>query len=255
MTPSTAVIFTLTPKIGIRKAMTDAGIVVPAAITKLTIIGMLTDNDFKNICKMMGKSLKEIDMSSVENLMIPNNAFKNCDALQFITLPKSVKDIGEMAFPASCFIEIDSDNQHFLVENSVLFSHFNKEKKSLIHYPALLKDNYYVISDTVKEIGASAFKNCTHLNSIIIPDSVEHINEEAFSGCSGLTSITLPNSLKIIRKNAFACCTGLTEIFIPASVTLIERDAFEDCFAHITIDSNNRNYKIENGKIVFKTLI
>ena len=44
----------------------------------------------------------------------------------------------------------------------------------------------------VKSIGASAFRNCSDITSVIIVDSVKYIGNNAFKNCTGLESITLP---------------------------------------------------------------
>lgn len=66
----------------------------------------------------------------------------------------------------------------------------------------------------VTEIGASAFINCSNLNSVKINEGVTAICEDAFLACYKLSAITLPASLKRIDKDAFASCSGLEKVII-----------------------------------------
>ena len=95
------------------------------------------------------------------------------------------------------------------------------------------------VTYTVKEIGSSAFANCTGLTSIEIPNSVTSIGGSAFSGCSGLTSIEIPNSVTSIGGSAFSGCSGLTSIEIPNSVTSISDGTFWACSGLTSIDIPN----------------
>ena len=111
-----------------------------------------------------------------------------------------------------------------------------------------------ILSSSVKEIGDSAFENCTALAKVSL-GSVEKIRAGAFEGCTALTSIKIPKTLKegptIIDKYVFKNCTNLTaitleegleviptrllagtnitDIKIPASVKEIDSEAFIQC--------------------------
>ena len=71
---------------------------------------------------------------------------------------------------------------------------FNKDKTSLIVYPAG-KKGAYTIPGSVTEIVMGAFAYCTELTSITIPDSVTSIYSMAFESCTGLTEVTIPDSV------------------------------------------------------------
>ena len=85
------------------------------------------------------------------------------------------------------------------------------------------------ISDSVTNIGSSAFRDCSSLTSVTIPNSVTSIGDFAFNGCSSLTSVTIPNSVTSIGGCAFEGCSSLTSVTIPDSVTNIGSYAFDDC--------------------------
>ncbi len=85
------------------------------------------------------------------------------------------------------------------------------------------------IPDSVTTIGASAFSECSGLTSVTIPDSVTSIGASAFSECSGLTSVTIPDSVTSIGNYAFYNCSSLTSVTIPDSVTSIGNYAFYNC--------------------------
>lgn len=106
------------------------------------------------------------------------------------------------------------------------------------------------IPSSVKEIGYSAFENCTNLNKVDL-GNITTISFKVFKGCTSLTEITIPKTLKnsalepcldnpnitkitleegltIIPENLCAN-TGITEITIPSSVEEIGYSAFENC--------------------------
>jgi hypothetical protein len=100
------------------------------------------------------------------------------------------------------------------------------------------------IPDSVTDIGAMAFDQCSNLDSVIIPDSVIRIGALAFSFCSSLTNAYIGDGVTEIGSNAFSSCYDLPSIAIPASVTNIGIYAFTECFrlAAITVATNNPSY-------------
>jgi len=190
------------------------------------------------------------DCTTLTSITIPNNvtkigdfAFDSCTSLTDIKIPNSVTEIGRFAF-YNCtdlrnFI-VDDDNQDFSSIDGVLY---NKDKTTLIQYPCGNTRTDYIVPDSVKEIGHSAFKGCTNILSITIPDNVETIGGGSgigsggggffaggvFSDCTNLTSVTLPSNLKAISTSLFSNCSKLKNIIIPDKVTYIGSDAFAYC--------------------------
>ena len=147
---------------------------------------------------------------------IGNYAFYGCSSLTSITIPDSVTSIGDWAF-SSC-----SSLTSITIPDSVtsIGEYAFRDCSSLTSI---------TISDSVTSIGYGTFYDCTSLTSITIPDSVTSIGEYAFRDCSSLTSITIPDSVTSIGNYAFYGCSSLTSITIPDSVTSIGEYAFRDC--------------------------
>ena len=160
---------------------------------------------------------------------IGGGAFYGCTRLTSITIPGSVKEIGGSAF-SGCTnltaINVAAENQNYVSVNGVLY---NKDRTTIICYPARKNDKNYKILDGVTSIDDSAFNSCISLISITIPDSVTSIGDGAFSGCTSLTSITIPDSVTSIGDGAFSGCTSLTDITIPNGVINIGWGVFESC--------------------------
>lgn len=85
------------------------------------------------------------------------------------------------------------------------------------------------ISNSVTNIGVSAFGSCTSLTSITIPDSLTSIDNNVFYRCSSLTSCTIGSGVTSIGKNVFHSCTSLSSVTIPDSVTSIGSYCFYYC--------------------------
>jgi len=86
---------TLTPELRLEQAL---GVTDLTTVTKLTILGMPVDDDFKYICKNMSITLRELDMGNAWVTKIGTFAFFKCTGLTSITLPASIVQISEYTF-------------------------------------------------------------------------------------------------------------------------------------------------------------
>lgn len=121
---------------------------------------------------------------------ICDGAFEECTNLASISIPNSVKYIGEDAF----------------CECTSLRSVKLPEGLTTIEY--------------------GTFRGCTSLESVVLPSSLKTIDERAFRYCPKLTTISLPNGLERIGGEAFKSC-AFTSIKIPSSVNYIGGEAFD----------------------------
>ncbi|MBR5859761.1 MAG: leucine-rich repeat domain-containing protein, partial [Bacteroidaceae bacterium] len=132
-----------------------------------------------------------------------------------MTIPKSVKSIGDHAFRYCSSLEsivVEEGNTKYDSRencNAII----ETESNTLI---AGFKST--AIPNSVTTIGSFAFSDCSGLTDITIPNSVTAIGNYAFNDCSDLISITIPKSVKSIGKDAFYKCSSLTSIIIPNSV-------------------------------------
>ncbi len=150
------------------------------------------------------------DCTSLASVTIPDSvttigddAFYGCRSLKSITIPDSVTSIEERAFSDCALlteINVADKNAMYSSKNGVLF---NKDKTTLICYPAGKSDPSYTIPNSVTTIGEWAFCGCESIASVTIPNSVTTIEYRSFSDCESLTSVTIPNSVKRIGALAF----------------------------------------------------
>ena len=120
-------------------------------------------------------------------------AFIDFDSLKKITIPGSVKKIGQVAF-GSC--------------------------KNL---------EWVELRDGIREISLQAFESCKGLKKITIPSSVEKIGDSAFRACEALDEVELREGIREICCMAFSRCNALSKVTIPGSVKKIDKYVFRNC--------------------------
>ena len=150
----------------------------------------------------------------------------SCNDTSAITCIKcGYENLNNVKFCANCgtsLMSVNNDNQSNSnnqntegtngTENSGTNSGNNTDKEQVEEFSfTLSSDNsYYIITGIgtcqkadiiipstyknlpIKRIAESAFKNQTHITSIIVPDNIEYIGAGAFSGCSNLTTLEIP---------------------------------------------------------------
>ena len=172
---------------------------------------------------------------------IGNEAFSGCSALTSVTIPESVTSIGWYAFNGCSnlvSITVDENNAKYSSdERGVLF---NKDKTTLIRYPAGNTATSYEIPSSVTSIERYAFSGCSSLTSVTISEGVTSIGSCAFEYCSSLTSVTIPEGVWKIGHHAFYNCSSLTAVTIPLSMQYIDFAAFCGCssLTSVTIPEN-----------------
>lgn len=135
-----------------------------------------------------------------------------------ITIPKSVKRIGDSAFNT------------FVALKKVAFaagSELESIGKDAFHWCKVLEE--IELPSSVKTIGESAFEKCESLGSITLPEGVSGIAQDTFRECKNLTTVSIPSTAANIGQWAFRDCSQLEEIVIPEGVSSIENQAFLDC--------------------------
>ncbi len=120
-------------------------------------------------------------------------AFKYCDSITAITLPATLRVIGQQSF----------------------------------HGCAGLTS--IVIPEGVTELGIAGFYECTGLQSVSLPTGITSIPISCFYGDTSLTSIDIPASVETIDLGAFEECTGLTSATLHQGLVTLGEYAFFMC--------------------------
>ena len=129
-----------------------------------------------------------------EVIEIYDRAFLNNKTITSISLPRTLKRIGFMAFDGCESLESVKTNNM-----------------------------------TLSELEESVFKNCSSLRSIDLSFLIDRVPKQMFSGCWSLQKVKIPAQVKVIEESAFQCCFDLKEIDFGPSVTEIGKDAFCGC--------------------------
>ena len=217
-----------------------------------------------------------------------DGAFIGCRDILTLSLPSSLKRIGESA----CY------------DNYALTSIVIPDSVTYIGSAAFqynLAMTYVVLPAQLQTIQSHAFHGCSNLSSIsTIPASVTSIGKEAFHNnafynnssnwtgdalykdncllavkttvtgtvtiapntriiagaalkqCGNITSVSIPNSVISIGNNAFEKCFSLTSITIPHSVSYVGQTAFKECTGLNTVIWNTPNANINHSNSDFK---
>lgn len=157
---------------------------------------------------------------------IEYSAFYYCLSLKQVTIPKSVTNIGVNVFfycTALTHINVDAANPAYSSENGVLF---NKDKTTLLRYPAAKPGTTYTVPKSVTCIGESAFGQCTALKELTLSENVSKIESYAFEDFAAITKMTVLATVPpTAETSAFKYFNLDTPVYVPASSLAVYKAA------------------------------
>lgn len=162
---------------------------------------------------------------------IPAFLFANKPELREVTLPDSIKTIGNEAFSKSGIEDINLDK----VESIGTLAFFDcvlLSKVTLTNIKTLSPSAFersgikeVTIPDSITVIPAKLFKQCAYLTNVTTSSKVTTISAEAFCECTKLSSINAFDNLIAIGDSAFKN-TLITEFTIAPSVSKLGDSIF-----------------------------
>lgn len=145
-------------------------------------------------------------------------AFADCERLESVTLREGLTAIGDSAFTGCGSLKTvvipDSVREisGFAFKNSGLTEPaLSASGEKLFYCPETAAGEEYTVPEGVRRIGSRAFFGLSRLKRIRLPKSLERIDGLAFVEC-GIESVTLPRGVEKLGTNAFFKCGALKSI-------------------------------------------
>ena len=201
--------------------------------------GLILDKAFYNCTKLQTVSIPDTvtsigsyafyNCSVLTGIDLPDDitaiwshTFYGCKKLTKITIPQTVVQVGMNAFQlcsgltrvdisdlgAWCAIDFENNYANPLMYAKRLY--LNGVQITRLDIPqgtekicsyAFYNGSFTSVSipDSVAELEAYAFQNCTGLTEVVVPESVSTMGSGVFSGCSALKAITIPFVGQMVR--------------------------------------------------------
>ena len=202
-----------------------------------SVKGILFNKDKTElICFPIGKTDKSYKIpDSVTKIC--DYAFYNCSSLAGVTIPDTVRSIGEAAFACTAITEIVIPGNVETVGTeafigceslaSVTIKNGVKTLDSRVFANTAIKE--IVIPDSVTHIGIATFLDCKMLEKVTLSNNITEITNYTFGRCYALKGIVIPEGVKVIGAFAFTFDKSLESVTLPKSLTDIKLASFNRC--------------------------
>ena len=170
-------------------------------------------------CSMMTSMKFNPSSYSYANQTIYSYAFSGCTKLKSISLPNTLKTIGEFSFQGTAITNL-------------------------------------VVPEGVTVIKRAAFRNCGNLLSVSFPSTLTSIDsvpsydsdEGVFYNCSKLQSVTFAKGEAdaYIGDHSFYLCVALQSLEIPGNYVSIGHSAFNACYMLKSVTFEQSSYSFPN---------
>ncbi len=189
---------------------------------------LLIDKNQDVIVNLFIGSQKEVTVPD-DAAVIADDLFEDCENLETLNLPKSIKAVGKNAFAAPNLKRI---NYAGTLEQWC--------KIKFCSAPFASGCELYIGEKKVTAVSV---------------EKIGTIPRYAFAGLKGLSFIKIGDGVKTVENNAFEYCEDLGKVILSADVEVLGSSAFEGSNPKdgFEIDANNPKYKTIGNCIVDKT--
>ncbi len=182
-------------------------------------------------------------------IKIHDGAFANCGALEYVTFPSSLKEIGSRAFE-NC-IGLQSADL------------INVKMGEFVYAGCTNIETVFLSSDFTQDLQDNWFAGCINMCSIVVDPANSLYSSDEYETMllskdgstllrapSGIYELYIPESVTIIGDYACSNCFTLSNVEIPSTVTHIGAHAFENC----CLEYKNKYYSgyIGLGSVYFE---
>lgn len=158
---------------------------------------------------------------------IASEAFLNKRSMGRITIPKTLKHIGESAFQGC------ADLTGIQISDLSAWCQISYSGNPIIKDHDIYVDGRAITNLAIPEncfkVGDYAFYNCNNIKSVQFHNNIKSIGDYTFFGCISLTTLDIPIGVSSIGNSAFSHCKKLTNLNIPNGLTILGERAFENC--------------------------
>lgn len=162
-------------------------------------------------------------------------AFSEMEQVKMVTIPDSVKVIGNGAFNESSITRVTIGKNVKKIGQSV-FAYCNKLKEVNWSAKTIPDDTFYHcgklmrlrLKGNIKKIGSYALSK-TAIKTFTMPNSVKSIDEGIFAGNTKMEKVKLSSQIILIPRNTFRNTPKLKRIVMKEGIITIGSNAFYGC--------------------------
>ncbi len=173
-------------------------------------------------------------------------AFKDCTALEKISLPDSTEIVGDDAFSGCTALKFN------LYENAKYLGNESNPYLVLVRTASQAIKNLTVHPDA-RVICNDAFHECPKLVSVDL-GNVRYVGTNAFSNCILLESANLGTALTYLDEYAFYNCEALKTVSVPDTITKIDTHALLGCHS-LSYNTDGKGFYLGNANNPYVVLM
>ena len=205
----------------------------------------------------------------IENGIIGNEAFKNCNNLNNLTLGNGVQSIGDSAFIgcrglteititnnvqtigsysfAGCsnLLEVNFGSDLINFGSSAFYNCNKLEKVNINSIEVWCSYNFSDYFANPLYYAQHLYLNNEEIVSLIIPQTIAETKKWTFAGAYGIVCVSIPSTITNIDNDTFFVCPNLTTLVIDSPV--IANSLTEELFQNYRLGYNVINILIKEG--------
>ena len=208
-----------------------------------------------NIPKFTDSDIERFDVSvaAIKNGIVPDNAFKNCEALSIFNLNDSITNIGTSAFDGCQFIRFNkkSDGKfitlpnttqkefEFILKKPIIYTEIQDDGCCIVKSKMPFNDVINGISPKIKTFSISGLTSDNYM-TVFGNNPVEgpfynfilhgNGNMPLFTNNTTIRNIDISDyEIESLQSNCFNGCENLQSFIIPENITALGDEVFTNC--------------------------